>query len=246
MNFFFILMKNGTGFNKTGQFVLVSRVHLLGKFSQGWPAFPLHITIAVYTKLCFSATFSTHIGHEKVDRKEGKFLFTLCSVASDKRYSYVVFFVHVYQLCAHITQRSFLTFPLSVFSFFFGGKWKYDNLVCLACFIRRYFSNVTFSLSIFPHVAPIIHTCKYFGSRFGESSSLYVERNSFELLINSTVQAVYVFHGGNVQRRTLHFYEMRINEILKFWWREFSRHFESEECRAWAQTWSITELNREM
>lgn len=122
MNFFFILMKNGTGFNKTGQFVLVSRVHLLGKFSQGWPAFPLHITIAVYTKLCFSATFSTHIGHEKVDRKEGKFLFTLCSVASDKRYSYVVFFVHVYQLCAHITQRSFLTFPLSVFSFFLGGN----------------------------------------------------------------------------------------------------------------------------
>lgn len=46
---------------------------------------------------------------------------------------------------------------------------------------------------------------------------------------------------GNAQRRTLHFYEMRINEILKFWWREFSLVIERRlrKCRAWAQRrWS--------
>jgi hypothetical protein len=53
MNFFFILMKNGTGINKTGQHVLVS---CGGEASH---AFAIDSPF-----VCCSDTFSTHIGHE--------------------------------------------------------------------------------------------------------------------------------------------------------------------------------------
>jgi hypothetical protein len=43
-----------------------------------------------------------------------------------------------------------------------GGIEKYDNLVRLACFIRRYFSKFTFRCYLSlptTHVARVIHTC---------------------------------------------------------------------------------------
>lgn len=84
---------------------------------------------------------------EKRKERTEKFLFALCRALSDKsRHS-----VHVWRgMCAHYNRRRFLSFRT-------GGTRKYDNLVCLACFIRRYFSNVTFCY--LSHVAPTVHTC---------------------------------------------------------------------------------------
>lgn len=108
--------------------------------------------------------------------------------------------VHEAVVCAHHTKNRF------------WSRQQYDNLVRLACFIRRYFSNATLASS---HVAPIIHTCSGSGV---VQTSLKCRTNPNELYRN--------------RLKSCTFYEMRINEILKFWWREFSL-LGRLECGAW-------------
>lgn len=178
-------MKNGTGFNKTGQHGAVSLVHARRRLvflSLSHPRLPL------FGVVCSSDTFSTHIGHEKAEGR-GKLRH------SDKGK------FRAWGGCVRASHEK----P-------FWSRQQYDNLVRLACFIRRYFSNATLTSS---HVAPIIHTCSGSGV---VQTSLKCRTNPNELYRN--------------RLKSCTFYEMRINEILKFWWREFSL-LGRLECGAW-------------
>lgn len=213
MNFFFILMKNGTGINKTGQFVLVS----LQTDSDG----------VCSGKMCLKATNSLPLRVTKGKCSLSSALLIQFPRISDTKksskensFSLVVFSVHflikriLFRACVAVmcAQHS-----LSVFSFF-GGKWKYDNLVRLACFIRRYFSNASSPFLIASsYVAPIFHTC----TLECPVSSVRGKRE-LKSLINSHSSRVTFSCRQRTKAARCIFYEMRINEILKFWWREFS------------------------
>lgn len=92
-----------------------------------------------FTRLRLLLWYIFHAYRTRKQRR--KFLFTLCCF----------FFYQQRQrscMCAHYTLISFSVREKKYFPWKGGKRKKYEILISLACFLRRYFSNVTFSPSV--------------------------------------------------------------------------------------------------
>lgn len=90
-----------------------------------------------FTRLRLLLWYIFHAYRTRKQRR--KFLFTLCCFFYQQRQRSC--------MCAHYTLIFFRS-GKKIFSTKGGKKEKYEILISLACFLRRYFSNVTFSPSV--------------------------------------------------------------------------------------------------